>query len=93
MLTGAFDRKRSAREGRRAPATIHSWTSAGGGKLMVKIRSDHLEALEAVITTALNIVKSRPLADLHVRRDYMGDFRIRVRLESGQRYVITIKEE
>jgi len=60
---------------------------------MVKIRSDHLEALEAVITTALNIVKSRPLADLYVRRDYTGEFRVRVRLESGQRYVITIKEE
>ena len=42
---------------------------------------------------ALNIVKNRPLADLYVRRDRMGDFRIRVQLESGQRYVITIKEE
>ena len=60
---------------------------------MVKIRSDHLEALEAVITTALKIVKSRPLADLYVRRDYTGEFRVRVRLETGQRYVITIKEE
>ncbi len=60
---------------------------------MVKIRSEHLEALEAVITTALNIVKTRPLADLYVRKDYMGHFRIRVRLESGQRYAITIKEE
>ena len=60
---------------------------------MVAIRSEHLETLEAVITTALNIVKTRPLADLYVRRDYTGDFRIRVQVESGQRYVITIKEE
>jgi hypothetical protein len=93
MLARAFDRKRSAREGHRVPAAIHSYKSAGGGKLMVKIRSDHLEALEAVITTALNIVKTRLLADLYVRRDYTGEFRIRVKLESGQRYVITIKEE
>jgi hypothetical protein len=35
----------------------------------------------------------RPLADLYVRRDYTSDFRIRVQLESGQRYVITIREE
>ena len=60
---------------------------------MVAIRSEHLETLETVITTALNIVKTRPLADLYVRRDYTGEFRIRVQLESGQRYVITIKEE
>ena len=40
---------------------------------MVKIRSEHLEALEAVITTALNIVKTRLLADLYVRRDYTGE--------------------
>jgi hypothetical protein len=53
----------------------------------------HLETLEAVIATALNIVKNRTLADLYVRRDYTGEFRIRVQLESGQRYVITIKEE
>jgi len=26
-------------------------------------------------------------------RDYMGDLHIRVHLESGRRYVITIKEE
>jgi ABC-type nitrate/sulfonate/bicarbonate transport system substrate-binding protein len=45
---------------------------------MVAIRSEHLETLEAVITTALNIVKTRPLADLYVRRDYTGEFRIRV---------------
>jgi hypothetical protein len=38
-------------------------------------------------------VKNRPLADLYVRKDYTGHFRIRVQLESGQRYVITIKEE
>jgi hypothetical protein len=66
--------------------------SAGGGTLMA-IHSKYLETLEAVITTALNIVKNRPLADLHVRRDYTGDFRVRVQLESGQRYVITIREE
>jgi hypothetical protein len=60
---------------------------------MVTIRSEHLEALEAIITTALNIVKTRLLADLYVRRDYTGEFRIKVQLESGQRYVITIKEE
>jgi hypothetical protein len=60
---------------------------------MVAIRSEHLETLEAVITTALNIVKTRPLAGLYVRRDYQGEFRIRVQLETGQRYVITIKEE
>jgi len=57
------------------------------------IHSTHLETLEAVIATALNIVKNRTLADLHVRRNYTGEFRIRVRVESGQRYVITIKEE
>ena len=51
------------------------------------------ETLEPVIATALNIVKNRPLADLYVRRDYTGDFRIRVQLEIGQRYVITIREE
>ena len=60
---------------------------------MVAIRSEHLEVLEAIITTALNIVKTRLLADLYVRRDYTGEFRIRVQLESGQRYVITIREE
>ena len=57
------------------------------------IDSKHLETLEAVIATALNIVKTRPLVDLYVRRDYIGDFRIRVQLESEQRYVITIREE
>jgi hypothetical protein len=57
------------------------------------IHSRHLETLEAVVATALNIVRTRPLADLHVRRDYTGEFRVRVHLESGQRYIITIKEE
>jgi hypothetical protein len=57
------------------------------------IQSKHLETLEAVIATALNIVKTRALTDLYVRRDYTGEFRIRVQLKSGQRYVITIKEE
>jgi len=66
--------------------------SAGGGTLTA-IHSEHLETLEAVIATALNIVKNRTLADLYVRRDYTGEFRIRVQLESGRRYVITIKEE
>jgi hypothetical protein len=49
--------------------------------------------LHRISTTALNIVKTRPLADLYVRRGYTGDFRIRVQVESGQRYAITIKEE
>jgi len=57
------------------------------------IHSTHLETLQAVITTALNIVQNRTLADLYVRRNYMGEFRIRVQLESGQRYVIAVKEE
>ena len=60
---------------------------------MVAIRSEHIETLEAIVTTALNIVKTRPLADLYVRKDYTGEFRIRGQLESGQRYVIIIKEE
>ena len=57
------------------------------------IHSEHLETLEAVIATALNIVKNRTLADLHVRKAYTGEFRTRLQLESGQRYVISIKEE
>ena len=57
------------------------------------IHSKHLDNLEAVIANALSIAKNRPLADLYVRWDYTGDFRIRVRLESGKRYVITIREE
>jgi hypothetical protein len=56
------------------------------------IHSKYLETLEAVIATALNIVMSRPLADLYVRKD-MSHFHIRVQLESGQRYVITVREE
>jgi hypothetical protein len=93
MLAHAFERKWGTREGRRIPATIHAWKSAGGGTLMVIIRSKHLETLEAVIATALNIVRTRPLADLYVSRDYTGEFRIRVQPEGGRRYVITIKEE
>jgi hypothetical protein len=57
------------------------------------IHSKHLETLEAVIATALNIVKNRPLVDLYVHRHYTGEFRIRVQPGSGRRYVITIKEE
>ena len=57
------------------------------------IHSKYLETLEAVIATALNIVKNRPLVDLYIRRDYTGEFRIRVQPDSGQRYVLTIKEE
>ena len=33
------------------------------------------------------------LADLYVRREYTGDFRVRVKLDNGDRYIITIKEE
>jgi hypothetical protein len=51
------------------------------------------KAPEEARLMALNIVKSRPLVDLYVRRDYTGEFRVRVQVESGQRYVITIKEE
>jgi hypothetical protein len=74
------------------PRPISRLQSGGGGTLMA-IQSTHLESLEAVLTTALHIVKNRTLADLHVRKDYTGEFRIRVQLDSGQRYVITIKEE
>jgi len=87
-VTGAF----AARGARERVAALPRPLSAGGGTVMA-IQSKHLETLEAVIATALNIVKTRPLADLYVRRDYTGDFRIRVQLESGQHYVITIKEE
>ena len=31
--------------------------------------------------------------DLYVRREYTGDLRIRVKLDNGDRYIITIKEE
>jgi hypothetical protein len=92
MLTRAFDRCKAEHADGGFRATIFRLESAGGGTLMA-IHSTHLETLEAVIATALNIVKTRPLADLYVRRDYTGEFRIRVQLESGQRYVITIKEE
>jgi hypothetical protein len=71
------------------PRSFPPRKAPGGGTLMAM----YLETLEPVIATALNIVKNRPLADLYVRRDRMGDFRVRVQLESGQRYVITIKEE
>jgi hypothetical protein len=57
------------------------------------IHSKHLDTVEVVIANALSIAKNRPLADLYVRGDYTGDFRIRVQLESGKRYVITIREE
>ena len=57
------------------------------------IQSKDLETLKAIIATALNIVTNRTLADLYVRKDFMGHFRIRVHLESGRRYVITIREE
>ena len=92
MLTRAFDRCKAGHADGGFRATIPRLESAGGGTLMA-IHSTHLETLEAVIATALNIVKNRTLADLYVRRDYTGEFRIRVQLESGQRYVITIKEE
>ena len=36
---------------------------------MVAIHSKHLETLEPVIATTLNIVKNRTLADLYVRRE------------------------
>ena len=92
MLTRAFDRCKAEHADGGFRATIPRLESAGGGTLMA-IHSTHLETLDAVIATALNIVKTRLLADLYVRRDYTGEFRIRVQLESGQRYVITIKEE
>ncbi|TMJ64947.1 MAG: hypothetical protein E6G80_20765 [Alphaproteobacteria bacterium] len=57
------------------------------------IHSKYLERLEAILGAALNIVKSRMLADLYVRREYTGDLRIRVKLDDGDHYIITIKEE
>src|SRR5215831_19211913 len=66
--------------------------SVGGGTLMA-IQSKDLEPLKAIIATAPNIVTNRTLADLYLRQDFMGHFRIRVHLASGQRYVITIKDE
>ena len=56
------------------------------------IHSKYLERLEAILGAALNIV-SRMLADLYVRREYTGDLRIRVKLDDGDHYIITIKEE
>jgi len=50
------------------------------------IHSKYLETLQAILGTALNIVKSRMLADLYVRREYTGDFRVRVKLDNGDRY-------
>ena len=92
MLTRAFDRCKAEHADGGFRATIPRLESAGGGTLMA-IHSKHLETLEAVIATALNIAKNRTLVDLYVRRDYTGEFRIRVQPEGGQRYVITIKEE
>ena len=57
------------------------------------IHSKYLETQEAILGNALNIVKSRMLADLYVRREYTGDLRIRIKLDSGERYIITIKGE
>jgi hypothetical protein len=57
------------------------------------IHSKYLETLQVILETALNIVESRMLADLYVRREYTGDLRIRVKLDNGDRYIITIKEE
>jgi hypothetical protein len=74
------------------PSTPRPPRKRPGGTLMA-IHSKHLETLEAVITTVLNIVQNRTRADLYVRKNYTGEFRVRVQLESGQRYVITIKEE
>jgi hypothetical protein len=47
------------------------------------IHSKYLETLQAILGTALNIVKSPMLADLYVRREYTGDFRVRVKLDNG----------
>ena len=57
------------------------------------IHFKYLERLEAILGAALNIVKSRMLADLYVRREYTGDLRIRVKLDDGDHYIIIIKEE
>jgi len=88
----AFDR-RGAEHARRRAATFPRPFPSKKAPEEETLMAIHLETLEGVIATALNIVKNRPLADLHVRRDYTGDFRIRVLLQSGQRYVITIREE
>jgi hypothetical protein len=73
------------------PAVCSKWVTVLGNADRAHRRRNRIS--EAVIATALNIVKTRPLADLYVRRDYTGEFRVRVQLDSGQRYVITIKEE
>ena len=57
------------------------------------IHFKYLEALEAILGTALKVVKNRVLADLYVRKDSTGSFRVRVNLDNGDRYIITIKEE
>jgi hypothetical protein len=57
------------------------------------IPSRYLETLEAILGTALNIVKNRTLADLHVSREYTGTLRVRIKLDNGERYIINIKEE
>src|SRR5262245_22187296 len=88
-------RLRPTRSGvrRRVAAFTRPFPSKKARGTLMAIHSKHLETLEAVITTALNIVRNRPLADLYVRKDYLNHFRIRVQLESGQRYVMTIREE
>jgi hypothetical protein len=53
----------------------------------------YLETLEAILGTAIKVVKNRMLADLYVRKDYTGSVRVRVKLDNGDRYIITIKEE
>jgi hypothetical protein len=40
-----------------------------------------------------SVVKNRTLADLHVSREYTGTLRVRIKLDNGERYIITIKEE
>jgi hypothetical protein len=57
------------------------------------IHSRYLETLEAILGTALNVVKNRMLADLYVRREYTGTLRVRIKLDNGERYIIIIKEE
>ncbi len=57
------------------------------------IHSKYLETLEAILGTALKVVKNRMLADLYVRKDYTGSVRVKVKLDNGDRYIITIKEE
>jgi hypothetical protein len=49
---------------------------------MVQSGYEHLETLEVVFAVALNVVRTRPLADLYVRREYTGEFRIKVQLRA-----------